>query len=140
MMNPIHDAPTLPAPLAPEGTLLADWLIELIEALRQGEQGLAEQICRLIQRLLELRDLGLRAQHAMTLARTSLGIHDGRSSSTALGALAELETLMQASCDTALQALGQAMDCGETAQGQILLSVQAAAELQRKRSSEQGLC
>ncbi len=130
-MNPIHDAPTLPAPLAPEFVLNAALLVE---ALQQGEQGLAVQVSDLIKRLLDLRELGLRTQHAATLARTSLGIVDGRGDSVSLNALTKLEALAQACCGTALHALGQAAACGETVQHQILLSAQATAELHRNRS------
>lgn len=135
MMNPIHDAPTLPAPLAPELMPDADLLLE---AVQQGEQGLAVQVSVLIQQLLDLRDLGLRTQHAATLARASLCITDGRGQSQTLSTLAKLETLAQACCGTALHALGQAMDCGETVQHQILLSAQAAATLHRSRTPDHG--
>lgn len=135
MMNPTHDAAALPTPaFATQDTSLPEGRIG---AVLQGEQGLAEQISGLIQRLLEVRDTSLRAQQAATLARTSLGIRDGRGGSRTLGALAELETLTKASCDTALQALGLAMECGETLEGQIQLSAQAAAEWQRKGSDGQ---
>lgn len=127
-MNTLHDAPTLPAPLAPE---LMSHSTLLVEALHQGEQGLAVQVSELIKRLLDLQELGLRTQHAATLARTSLGIVDGRGDSLALNALVKLEALAQSCCDTALQALGQAVDCCETVQRHVLLSAQATAELHR---------